>query len=114
MVREVEHMVLEEEFWHNHFRCKECSHKWLTDTDWYEVEICPKCKSYNVLLTTERHSLYDIEMAMESNRDYTAYFNRYGDKIYKFDVERKLNKIKEWIFQIVKMQSQNRRFKHFR
>jgi predicted Zn-ribbon and HTH transcriptional regulator len=112
MVREVEKMVLEEEFYYNVFVCKskECNHVWRTEDDWYEVASCPKCKSYDAKLVQERHSLYDIEMAIESNRDFTAFFNRYGAKIYKFDIERKLNKIKEWVFVIVKEKAQSRRF----
>lgn len=110
MVREVEKMVLEEEFWFNVFWCDQCKKSWRTEDDWYEVASCPKCKSYDVKLIVERHSLYDIEMAIESNRDFTAFFNRYGAKIYKFDIERKLNKIKEWIFVIVKEKASSRRF----
>jgi hypothetical protein len=112
MVREVEKMVLEEEFWFNIFLCKKCQAVWKTEDDWYEVATCknPNCKSYDVKLIQERHSLYDIEMAIESNRDYTAFFNRYGQKIYKFDVDRKLNKIKEWIFVIVKEKASSIRF----
>lgn len=114
MVTALEHYVLEEEHWYNVFVCKKCDHSWQTENDWFEFETCLKCGSYNIVLVKERHSLYDIEMALESNKDFTAYFTRYGQQIYKFDVERRLNKIKEWIFVLVKQKSSQRRFKRWR
>jgi hypothetical protein len=114
MVRELEQLVLEEEFWYNHLSCSKCQYSWKTDSDWFEFEVCPKCDSPDVRIVRERHSLYDIEMALESNKDFTAYFERYGIPISKFDVERRLNKIKEWIFMIVKRKASQRRFKRFR
>lgn len=115
MIRSVEKMVLEEEHWHNIFRCDDCGHSWQTESDWFEYEQCqnPECRSSSIKLVRERQSLYDIEMALESNRDFTAYFERYGKPISKFDVERRLDKIKEWLFQIVKVKAQSRRFKRF-
>lgn len=114
MVKGLEHYVLPEENWLNHFVCGKCKHVWSTESDWFEFETCPKCEGYTIRLVKERHSLYDIEMALESNKDFTAYFERYGTLIYKFDVERRLNKIKEWIFVLVKQKASQRRFKRFR
>jgi len=55
--------------------------------------------------------LYDIEMAIESNPDYYAFFERDdGTKISKFDIERRLNRIKEWIYTKVRVRSEGRRF----
>jgi hypothetical protein len=60
-------------------------------------------------------SLYDIEMAVESNPDYYAYFERDdGIKITKFDVERKLDKIRKWLYTRVREKAQGRRFQKFR
>ena len=59
-------------------------------------------------------SMYDIEMAMESNPDYYGYFEKDdGTRVTKFDVERKLNKIKQWIYERVLEKAQNTRFKRF-
>jgi hypothetical protein len=60
------------------------------------------------------YTLYDVEMAIESNPDYYAYFERDGIKITKFDVERELNRIRTWIFMKVRERSVGRRFKRFR
>jgi len=61
-------------------------------------------------------SLYDIEMAIESNADYYSYFEREDDgrSVSKFDIERNLNRIKVWIFERVRMKAQQRRFARFR
>lgn len=63
-------------------------------------------------------TLYDVEMAIESNPDYYAYFERETEhgiiRVTKFDVERELNKIREWIFLLVRVKSQGRRFRRFR
>jgi hypothetical protein len=61
-------------------------------------------------------SLYDLEMAIESNPDYYSYFEREdnGQVVSKFDVERHLNRIKVWIFERVRMKAQQRRFARFR
>lgn len=59
-------------------------------------------------------SLYDIEMAIESNPDYYAYFQKEnGVLISKFDVERELDKIKKWLFDRVRQRAQGRRFTRF-
>jgi hypothetical protein len=62
------------------------------------------------------YSLYDLEMAIESNPDYYAYFEREdtGTTVSKFDVERELNKIRLWIFERVREKAQSRRFSRFR
>jgi hypothetical protein len=60
-------------------------------------------------------SLYDVEMALESNPDYYAYFElEDGTKVTKFDVERELNKIKSWLYQRVRERSIGKRFARFR
>jgi hypothetical protein len=60
-------------------------------------------------------SLYDIEMAFESNPDYYAYFERDdGVQVTKFDVERELSKIKSWIYQHVRVQAVGRKFQRYR
>jgi hypothetical protein len=57
-------------------------------------------------------SLYDIEMSMESNLDFFSYFERPdGVQVSKFDVERELNKIKQWIYSIVRQKASTRRFR---
>lgn len=56
-------------------------------------------------------SLYDIEMAIESNMDYYAYFEKEdGTIVTKFDIERRLDKIRKWIFDSVRERAANRRF----
>jgi hypothetical protein len=60
-------------------------------------------------------TLYDIEMAIESNPDYYAYFeSEDGRFITKFDIERELNKIKTWIYERVRFRASQRRFSKFR
>ena len=60
-------------------------------------------------------SLYDIEMALESNADFYAYFEKTdGTTITKFDIERKLNNIKSWIFAQVRIKAIGRKFNRFR
>lgn len=115
-IREVEKFVLEEQFWYNYFKCRNtnCRHKWKTESDWVERENCPVCGAGNAKLLHDRHTLYDLEMAIESNPDYTAYFKRYSTDIYKFDVERKLNDIRKWIFRIIKERASKRRFRRFK
>jgi hypothetical protein len=62
-----------------------------------------------------RHSLYDIEMACESNPDYYSYFEKSdGMQVTKFDVERKLDVIRKWLYSKVRERSQGRRFQKFR
>ena len=110
-IRDVERFVLEEDYWFNFFRCKSCGKSFQTEDDWYMVSGCRSCKSRDIELVSEKQTLYDIEMAIESNRDFTAYFEKYGTAISKFDVERRLNKIKEWIFTLIKERAKTRRFK---
>lgn len=56
-------------------------------------------------------TLYDIEMAFESNPDYYAYFERDdGIRITKFDIERELDKIRKWLFLKVKDRAYGMRF----
>lgn len=84
-----------------------------------ETEMEPKEKADGTVVWIERIrgrlSLYDIEMAIESNPDYYAYFEREdGMKITKFDVERQLNRIKSWLYARVRQRSQGRRFSRYR
>jgi hypothetical protein len=60
-------------------------------------------------------SLYDIEMALESNADFYAYFEKTdGTTITKFDIERKLNNIKSWIYAKVRIKAISRKFQRYR
>jgi hypothetical protein len=61
-------------------------------------------------------SLYDIEMAMESNPDFFSFFvmDDNGNMITKFDIERELNKIKSWIYSKVREKAIGRKFQRFR
>lgn len=60
-------------------------------------------------------SLYDIEMAFESNMDYYAYFQRDDGRIVtKFDIERRLDKLRKWLYSRVTEKSQGRRFNRMR
>jgi len=84
-----------------------------------EVEVVPKETQDGKMIWVERIkgrlSLYDIEMATESNVDYYSYFERDdGTKVSKFDVERKLNEIKGWLYGKVRERSSQRRFSKFR
>lgn len=114
MVRQIENMVLEDECLVNHYRCGGCGLYWTSKKDWFDVQFCPKCKNPKVITIQERQSIYDIEFVFESNRDYTAYFERYGQKITRSDVERRLNRIKEWLFGLIREKSEGRRFKRFK
>lgn len=113
-IRQLEEDVLEEEEIYNCFICQECGAKFRTRQDWFEIQECYKCRSSDVKLVEERLSLYDIEMALESNTDYNSYMRKYGTKISKFDIERRLNTIKEWMYLKVRDKSQGRRFKRFK
>jgi len=56
-------------------------------------------------------SLYDIEMAIESNADFYSYFEREdGQIVTKFDIERQLDKIRKFIFSEIRERASNRRF----
>jgi hypothetical protein len=68
----------------------------------------------NIKTVKDRQSLYDVEFATESKQDFGAFFLRYGDRIYKIDVERKLIKIKQYIFMRIRDLASSRRFKRFR
>jgi len=113
-IEEIEEMTLEDEFLFNFYLCVDCKKKFKTKTDWFDLKGCPYCNSMNIKTLTERQSLYDIEMAMESNRDFNAYFLRYGIKVTKFDIERRLNGIKKFVFSLIRERAQSRRFKRFR
>ncbi len=115
-IQEIESMVLEEDSLYNVYRCDgpKCLFKFKTKRDWYDITHCPKCGHKQVSTVIDRLSLYDIEMAMESNNDYNAFFVNKGVKVTKFDVERKLNKIKQYVFNIIRETATKRRFKRAR
>lgn len=80
-----------------------------------ETEVLPRIKDDGTMVWVERIrgrlSLYDIEMAIESNPDFYAYFQKEdGTIVTKFDVERELDKIKHWLFTKVRERSSQRRF----
>lgn len=84
----------------------------------FETEIVPREDDEGNVYWVERIkgrlSLYDIEMATESNPDYYAYFQRDdGRVVTKFDIERRLDRIKKWMFERITERSQNRRFQRF-
>lgn len=84
-----------------------------------ETEVVPKEQEDGTVLWVERIkgrlSLYDVEMAIESNPDYYCYFESDdGRRVTKFDVERKLNEIKAWLYEKVRQRAQGRRFQKFR
>jgi hypothetical protein len=60
-------------------------------------------------------SLYDVEMAIESNPDFYAYFEKEdGSIVTKFDIERRLDKLRKWLYEIVRQKAVGRRFQKFR
>jgi hypothetical protein len=60
-------------------------------------------------------SLYDLEMAIESNADYYSFFVRNdGQTVSKFDVERELNKVKAYIYAEVGKIARGRKFQRYR
>ena len=60
-------------------------------------------------------SLYDIEMSIESNQDYFSFFERSdGIVVTKFDVERRLNNIKSFIYSQVRIKASGRKFQRYR
>lgn len=60
-------------------------------------------------------SIYDIEMAIESNPDFYAFFRREdGRTVSKFDVERELDSLKRWIYDRVHAKASQRRFSRMR
>jgi len=84
-----------------------------------ETEIVPREREDGSVLWVERIkgrlSLYDIEMATESNPDFYAYFERVdGSRVTKFDIERELDKIKKFLYEKVRLRAQGRRFMKFR
>jgi hypothetical protein len=113
-IEQIEQMVLEEEKLYNEYKCIDCNHFFKSRLDWFEIRGCPKCRSFNVNTMMERFSLYDIEFAMESNRDFNSFFIRYSTRVTKFDITRRLNKIKSWIFSVIRSKAESRRFKRFR
>jgi hypothetical protein len=61
--------------------------------------------------TKGQASFYDIEMAMESQSDFYCYFEKEdGTHVTRFDVERRLDSIRKWLFDRVRERSMGRRF----
>ena len=84
-----------------------------------ETEVVPKEDENGQMYWVERIkgklSIYDIEMAIESNPDYYAFFRREdGRAVSKFDVERELNELKKWIYDRVHAKASVRRFSRMR
>lgn len=113
-INEIEEMVLEDDALLNFYQCNSCKKKFKTKVDWFDLQGCPKCRTSDINVKSHRQSLFDIEMCIESNKDYMAFFTRYHNKISKFDIERRLNAIKQWVMNIVREKSSKRRFKRFR
>lgn len=114
MIHQVEKMVLEDDVMFNYYMCNICKYKWKSEKDWFDISNCPKCMKNDVETLQERMGIYDIEFAFESNRDYSSYFLKYGQRIYRIDVERRLERIKTFIFNVVRERSSKRRFRRFR
>jgi hypothetical protein len=84
-----------------------------------ETEVVPKEDEDGQLVWVERIrgklSIYDIEMAIESNPDYYAFFRREdGRTVSKFDVERELDRLKKWVYDKVHAKASQRRFSRMR
>jgi hypothetical protein len=84
-----------------------------------ETEVAPRETEDGKVVWVERIrsrlSLYDIEMAIESNPDYYSYFERDdGVKVTKFDIDRELNRIKSWLYSKVRDRAVGRRFQRYR
>jgi hypothetical protein len=93
--------------------------KMVFDTEMVPREIQDENSEETRIIWIERvkgeMSLYDIEMALESNMDYFAYFEKENGLIVtKFDIERKLDNIRKWLYEAVREKSQGRRFMRFR
>ena len=96
-------------------------HKMIFDVERLvlETEVIPQETQDGKIVWIERIksrlSLYDIEMAIESNPDFYSYFEREdGVRVTKFDIERELNRIKAWLFEKVRARSSTRRFRRVR
>lgn len=84
-----------------------------------ETEFVPMRKEDGNIVWVERIkgdlSLYDIEMAFESNADYFSYFQKEdGSIVTKFDVERKLDRIRAWVYDRVREKASGMRFTRMR
>ena len=76
-----------------------------------KVEIMEDGSVNIVSVPKGRLTLYDIEMAYESDPDYYACFEREdGIKVTVFDIERELDKIRKWLFLKVKDRAYGMRF----
>jgi Zn finger protein HypA/HybF involved in hydrogenase expression len=113
-LNEIEEMVLEDDMLKNYYQCEECGKRYKTRLDWFDNPPCPRCESTNLKIIAERKSFFDIELSIESNRDFSAFFMKYHKKVSKTEIEHRLNSVKQWIMSVVKEISSKRRFKRFR
>lgn len=84
-----------------------------------ETEVVPKDVGNGQVVWVERirgeMSLYDVEMALESNNDYYSYFQKEdGVIISKFDVERQLDKIRKYVYECLRRHAEGMRFTRMR
>jgi hypothetical protein len=89
--------------------------KLVLETEFVPVEDEETGKLLWVERVKGERSLYDIEMALESNLDYYAFFEKEdGSIVTKFDVERKLDRMRKFLYEIVRNKAVGRRFQKFR
>lgn len=80
-----------------------------------ETEVMPVRQEDGKIVWVERIrgqlSLYDVEMALESNQDYYAFFQKEdGTIISKFDVERKLDGVRKYVYECLRKHAEGMRF----
>lgn len=114
MITDIEDYVFEKEDLNHEFYCRDCKKNWETRIEPLYVAKCPHCKSVKIVNIRMGKTFYDLELAMESNQDYNSYFKRYGKKISKFSLERRLNMIKKWVFALIRERASSRRFQRFK
>ena len=111
MIYELEDFVLDAEDIMYKYYCEICNKKFACRR---LLDFCPKCKSIMKMYHVGKN-LFDIELLMGSTNDYTSYHEKKdGSQITKFDIEHRLNDIKRWVFGMIRMKAQGRRFKRVR
>lgn len=80
-----------------------------------ETDVMPVKQEDGAMVWVERIrgelSLYDIEMAVESNADYYGFFQKEdGTIISKFDVERRLDKVRKFVYECLRRHAEGMRF----
>jgi hypothetical protein len=80
-----------------------------------ETDVMPVKQEDGKMVWVERIrgelSLYDIEMATEANADYYAFFQKEdGAIISKFDVERRLDKVRKYVYECLRKHAEGMRF----